>query len=101
MRERDRQLRDSPLLIKQARRLRDTPPEPTAPSAKRRSKGGGRRRKLTPDEIERLQAAHQAAYRDNPKRKQADVFADLCTLLGRKVGDATLRKRVVRPLSPK
>jgi hypothetical protein len=69
----------------------DEQPEPPPP---KRKSGGGRHRKLTPDEIERLQAAYKAA---NPKRKQHDVFDDLRKLLGRYVGDTTLREYIVRP----
>jgi murein DD-endopeptidase MepM/ murein hydrolase activator NlpD len=99
LQEQTRRLRDSPFgraSIEQARRLREAQErilrEP-APQPKRR-KGGGRKRKLTPEEIARL----QAAYRAEPTQKQADVFNKLRKLLGRHVGDSTLRYRVVRPL---
>jgi hypothetical protein len=111
LQEHHRRLRDSPFdrsLLEDPRRLRewqernlrapDTSPEATAPSAKQRRKGGGRKLSLTDAEIARLQAAYNAAYRAEPKRKQADVFDELCRLLGRDVGDTTLRYYVVRPL---
>ena len=77
-------------------------PEPLRPEpSPEPKKTGGRRRKLTDDEIARLQAAYEAAYRDNPKRKQSDVFNDLRNLLRREVSDTTLRDRIVRPLARK
>jgi hypothetical protein len=108
LQEHNRRLWDSPLgrtMIEDARRLREwqdqnfpaREPEATAPSAKRRRKGGGRKRKLTPEEIVRLQAAY-IANRVEPTRKQADVFNELRRLIGRYVGDSTFRDRVVRPL---
>jgi hypothetical protein len=128
LQEDNRRLGGSPLgrtMIEEARRLREwqermwPPPAPTAkpepaeptpqpepeplrpeppPEPK---KTAGRKQVLTPDEIERLQAAYPAAYRDNPKRKQSDVFNDLRKLLGREVSDTTLRDRIVRPLARK
>ena len=70
----------------------ELPPEP---------KKIGRRSSLTVDEIELLQTAYIDAYRDNPKRKQADVFDDLRGLLGRPVSDSTLRKTIISPRARK
>jgi len=54
----------------------------------------GRKKSLAPEETERLRAAYDAAYRDNPKRKQSDVFDELRELLGRTVSDTTLRTEI-------
>ena len=70
----------------------ELPPEPKKP---------GRRSSLTVDEIELLQTAYNDAYRDNPKRKQADVFDDLRELLGRPVSNSTLRKTIIPPRARK
>jgi hypothetical protein len=124
LREQVRRLVESPRwheLQEQVRRLNESPqaqelqrftrwleqqqhPAPSAPKPQPDpppKKTGGRKRVLAADEIERLQAAYADAYRDNPKRKQSDVFNDLRKLLGRKVSDTTLRDRIVRPLARK
>jgi hypothetical protein len=113
LQEHNRQLRDSPLgreMIEQARRIREwqermrSPPTPAAkpePKPPEPKKTRGRPPVLTADEVERLQAAYEAAYRNNPKRKQSDVFNDLRNLLRREVSNTTLRDRIVRPLARK
>jgi hypothetical protein len=97
-----RQVEDSPLMretAKDLRRLHDMVTRPaSAPKVKRRKPGAGAKRKLNAEETARLQAAYEAAYRADPKRKQSDVFNHLRKLLGRRVGDATLRYHIVRPL---
>jgi len=55
----------------------------------------GRKKTLSPEEIERLRAAYDVAYRNDPKRKQSDVFNELRNLLGRTVSDTTLRTEIV------
>jgi hypothetical protein len=110
--EQVRRLQDSPLIREQAKTIRrlherlappreplaKPPVRPATAKAKRRKPGAGAKQKLTTEEIARLQAAYRAAYCGAAKRKQSDVFDDLRELLGRHVGDSTLRYHVVRPL---
>jgi hypothetical protein len=105
-----RQVQDSPQMREHAKTIRrlhgkfvppeDPPVKPATAKAKRRKPGAGAKRKLTAEEIARLQTAYEAAYRGKAKRKQSDVFNELRELLGRHVGDSTLRFHVVRPLGP-
>jgi hypothetical protein len=107
--EANRRLRESPLgrkliedalrMIEWQERMRQPEPEhqPQPEPAPRKKIGGGRKQILTAEEIERLQNAYHAAYRDNPKRKQSAVFDDLRKLLGRKVSNTTLREYIVPP----
>jgi hypothetical protein len=74
-------------------RALDTPPEPTAPSVKRRRKGGGRTPSLSNAEIARLQAAYLAMC--DEQMKQPDKFDALRKELGRYVSDSTLRRHVL------
>jgi hypothetical protein len=113
LQEHNRHLRDSPLgrsLLEDARPLRDwqerslrapdTPREATAPSAKRRKEGRGRKPSLNDAEIGRLQAAYPTIRQDKPTLKQTGVFDALRALLPkdkRSVSDTTLRDRIVRP----
>jgi hypothetical protein len=83
--------------------LEQSPPSSEPPPEPKKS---GRKKLLTVDETELLQAAYIDAMRVDSKRrkqvpKQSDVFDELRKLLGRPISSATLRREIVRPLNRK
>jgi hypothetical protein len=109
LQERNRQLRDSPLgraSIEQARQFLEWQErnlrEPTAPAPQpeRRKGGGGRKPRLTPEEIADLREAYRSALKKDSALKKHEAalvyLRPLRPATKRDIGDGILLRHIIR-----